>query len=134
MDPKPVILYLLKKYGPLTLRRIRYVMYLIDRELHNRYGYTLFRWKVYKYGIISRELYDALDDLWTDDKIERKVGDYDIVYECVGGCDVNIPPEVGEVVDYVIGIVNNMSDGELIRYVYRLDGIDYRIPGEILIG
>jgi len=135
MDTKHnAVLYMIKKYGPLESRMIRYITYLVDRELYRRYGHSLFKWKLYKYGPVSSELYKVLDELWMGDLVDRRIVDYGVVYEYVGSGSVEIPVEVKEVIDYVMGVTSVMTDDEIIEYVFKIDNLHNRIPGEVIIG
>jgi uncharacterized protein YwgA len=57
------------------------LLFLIDRELHRRFGSTVFRWKMYKYGPFSREVLDVLDNMEVYGSVVVKVADYAIIYE-----------------------------------------------------
>ncbi|MFZ8839769.1 MAG: hypothetical protein ACO2PM_12855, partial [Pyrobaculum sp.] len=49
--------------GPWARAELMKLLFFIDRELYRRFGATVFRWKMYKYGPFSREALDVLDDM-----------------------------------------------------------------------
>ena len=60
-----LIRYVLRR-GPMARTKLMKLLVLLDRELCQRVGSTVFRWKMYKYGPFSREVLDVLDDMEID--------------------------------------------------------------------
>ncbi len=56
-----LIIHVLRRAGPMPRAKLMKLLFLIDRELHRRYGAAAFRWRAYKYGPFSREVLDVLD-------------------------------------------------------------------------
>ena len=60
---RKAVLYVVKRLGEVDVKRLMYVMYLIDRELYYVAGFTLFSWKFTFGGLRSLDVYDVLADM-----------------------------------------------------------------------
>jgi uncharacterized protein YwgA len=109
------------------------LLFLIDRELHRRFGSTVFRWKMYKYGPFSREVLDVLDDMEIDGFVVAKVTDDAIIYELASTAPAELPQEVKETADKILETWAHKSLDELLTYVYNLDDVKETWPGKPLL-
>jgi hypothetical protein len=48
------VLYVAMRLGEFDVKRLMYIMYLIDRELYYVAGFTLFEWKFVFSGLLRR--------------------------------------------------------------------------------
>ena len=60
---RKVVLYVVAKLGEVDVKRLMYLMYLIDRELYYVAGFTLNDWKYIFSGLRSFDVYDVADEL-----------------------------------------------------------------------
>jgi hypothetical protein len=90
------------------------LLFLIDRELHRRYGAAVFRWKMYRYGPFSREVLDVLDDMEVYGSVVAKVTDDAIIYELASTAPAELPQEVKEVADQILEAWARRSLDELL--------------------
>jgi uncharacterized protein YwgA len=109
------------------------LLFLIDRELHRRFGSTVFRWKMYKYGPFSREVLDVLDDMEIDGFVAAKVTDDAIIYELASTAPVELPQGVKEVADQILETWAHKSLDDLLTYVYNLEEVKEAWPGKPLL-
>jgi uncharacterized protein YwgA len=109
------------------------LLFLIDRELHQRFGATVFRWKMYKYGPFSREVLDILDDMEIYGSVVAKVTDDAIIYELASTAPVELPQEVKEVADQILETWAHESLDDLLTYVYNLEEVKKAWPGKPLL-
>ena len=68
------------------------LLFLIDGELYQRFGATVFRWK-YKYGPFSREVLDVLSDMEVCGSVVAEVTDNAIIYELASTTSTELPQE-----------------------------------------
>jgi hypothetical protein len=115
-----LIMYVLRRAGPTARAKLMKLLFLIDRELHRRYGAAAFRWKMYKYGPFSREVLDVLDAMEIYRSVEALAEDGDIVYVLTTSAPADLPQEVKEVADQVLDEWGRKSLGELAAYVNSL--------------
>lgn len=113
-----LILYVLQRTGPMGRRRLVKLLFLIDRELCNRYGASAFRWVLYKYGPLSWDVYNTLDDLEELGLVEKEVAEDDIVYRAAAGGEPR--REVEEAADAVIEKWGGRRFDELVSHVNGL--------------
>jgi hypothetical protein len=130
-----LIVYVLRR-GPMGRRRLMKLLFLIDRELCRRYCVAAFRWKLYKYGPVSRDVYLTLDGLLDGVAVAITATDEDIVYELTSVAYVDVselPQEVKEVADQVLETWTRRSFDDLIAYVYSLEEVKTAWPGKRLL-
>ena len=127
-----LIRYVLRR-GPMARTKLMKLLFLIDRELHRRFGSTVFRWKMYKYGPFSREVLDVLDDMEIDGFVVAKVTDDAIIYELASTAPAELPQEVKETADKILETWAHKSLDELLTYVYNLDDVKETWPGKPLL-
>ena len=99
------------------------LLFLIDRKLYRKFGATVFRWKMYKYGPFSREVLDVLDDMEVYGSVVTKVTDDAIVYELATTAPAKLPQEVKEVADQILAVWAHKSLDDLLTYVYNLEEV-----------
>jgi hypothetical protein len=112
-----LIMYVLRRAGPMARARLMKLLFLIDRELHRRYGAAAFRWRAYKYGPFSREVLDVLDAMEIYRSVEALAEDGDIVYVLTTSAPADLPPEVKAAADQVLETWAHRSLDELAAYV-----------------
>jgi hypothetical protein len=112
-----LIRYVLRRAGPMPRAKLIKLLFLIDRELHRRYGAAAFRWRAYKYGPFSREVLDVLDAMELYRSVEARAEDGDVVYELASTAPADLPQEVEEVADGVLDEWGQKSLDELAAYV-----------------
>jgi len=127
-----LIRYVLRR-GPMARTELMKLLFLIDRELHRRFGSTVFRWKMYKYGPFSREVLDVLDDMEIDGFVAAKVTDDAIIYELASTAPAELPQEVREVADQILETWAYKSLDYLLTYVYNLEEVKKTWPGKPLL-
>jgi len=127
-----LIRYVLRR-GPMARTKLMKLLFLIDRELHRRFGSTVFRWKMYKYGPFSREVLDVLDDMEIDGFIVAKVTDDAIIYELVSTTPAELPQGVKEAADQILETWARQSLDDLLTYVYNLEEVKEAWPGKPLL-
>jgi len=116
---RKVVLYVVAQLKEVDVKRLMYVMYLIDRELYYVAGFTLFSWKFVFSGLRSFDVYDAADELTDLGYLDKVVGDRDVVYRFRReGVDVDVPRQLKEVIDKVLEKVGGVED--LGEYVLKL--------------
>jgi len=114
-----VILYVVARLKEVDVKRLMYVMYLVDRELYYVAGFTLFSWKFTFGGLRSFDVYDVADELTDLGYFDKVVGDKDIVYRFRReSVEVELHKQLKDVVDKVLGKVRDVED--LGEYVVKL--------------
>ena len=127
-----LIRYALRR-GPMARTKLMKLLFLIDRELYQRFGATVFHWKMYKYGPFSREVLDVLDDMEIDGFVVGKVTDDAIIYELASTAPAELPQEVKETADQILETWARRSLDELLTYVYNLEEVKEAWPGKPLL-
>ena len=127
-----LIRYVLRR-GPMVRTKLMKLLFLIDRELYQRFGATVFRWKMYKYGPFSREVLDVLDDMEVDGFVVAKVTDDAIIYELASTAPAELPQEGKEAADKILETWARRSLDELLTHVYNLDDVKKTWPGKPLL-
>jgi len=112
-----LIIHVLRRAGSTPRRKLMKLLFLIDRELYNRFGATAFSWKAYKYGPFSRDLLDVLDAMELHRSVEGRAEGGDIVYELTTTAPADLPQEVKEVADRVLDVWAGKGLDELAEYV-----------------
>ncbi|MFZ8810622.1 MAG: Panacea domain-containing protein [Pyrobaculum sp.] len=127
-----LIRYVLRR-GPMARTKLMKLLFLIDGELYQRFGATVFRWKMYKYGPFSRKVLDVLDDMEVYGSVVAKVTDDAIIYELASTAPVELPQEVREVADQILAVWAHKSLDDLLTYVYNLEEVKKAWPGKPLL-
>jgi uncharacterized protein YwgA len=127
-----LIRYVLRR-GPMARTKLMKLLFLIDRELYRRFGSTVFRWKMYKYGPFSREVLDVLDDMEIDGFVVARAEEDAIIYELASTAPAELPQDVKEVADQILETWARRSLDELLTYVYNLDDVKETWPGKPLL-
>jgi len=101
---RKVVLYVASRLGEFDVKRLMYLLYLIDRELYYLCGFTLFEWRFVYSGLRSFDVYDIADDLvdlgYLDKSLSNEGGMiYRFMRERV---KFELPKHVRDVVDKVI--------------------------------
>jgi len=116
-----LIIYVLRRGGGAMARgKLMKLLFLIDRELHRRYGAAAFRWKMYKYGPFSREVLDVLDAMEIYGSVVSRAEEGDVVYVLTSTAPADLPQEVREAADKILGEWAPKSLDELATYVNGL--------------
>jgi hypothetical protein len=126
-----LVAYVLRR-GDMPRRKLMKLLYLVDRELYMRRGYTVFRWKLYRYGPLSRGVFDALDELEDADAAEMYVTDDAVMYRLLQPLP-EPPDEVKEAADRVLDTWASRSLDELAEYVNNLEEVRDAWPGKPLL-
>jgi len=124
-----LIRYVLR--GPMARTELMKLLFLIDRELYRRYGATVFRWKMYKYGPFSREVLDVLDDMEACGSVVAEVADDAIIYGLASTAPTELPQEVKEAADKILDVWTRRSLDDLLTYVHSLEEAKKRQPEEL---
>jgi len=66
--------------GEVDVRRLMYLLYLVDRELFYLCGFTLFEWRFVYSGLRSFDVYDVVDELVDLGYLDKVVRENDVVY------------------------------------------------------
>ena len=127
-----LIRYVLRR-GPMARTKLMKLLFLIDRELHRKFGATVFHWKMYKYGPFSREVLDVLDDMEIDGFVVARAEEDAIIYELASTAPAELPQEVKEAADKILETWARRSLDELLTYVYNLDDVKETWPGKPLL-
>jgi len=127
-----LVRYVLRR-GPMARTKLMKLLFLIDRELYRRFGATVFRWKMYRYGPFSREVLDVLDDMEVYGSVVAKVTDDAIIYELASTAPVELPQVVKETADKILETWARRSFDELLTYVYNLEEVKETWPGKPLL-
>jgi len=116
---RKVVLYVVAQLKEVDVKRLMYVMYLVDRELYYVSGFTLFSWKFVFSGLRSFDVYDVADELTDLGYLDKVVGDKDIVYRFRReSVEVELHKQLRDVVDKVLEKVRGVED--LGEYVLKL--------------
>jgi hypothetical protein len=116
---RKVVLYVVAQLKEVDVKRLMYVMYLIDRELYYVAGFTLFSWKFVFSGLRSFDVYDVADELTDLGYLDKVVGDKDIVYRLRReSVEVELHKQLKNVVDKVLEKVEGMENLE--EYVLKV--------------
>jgi len=98
------VLYVASRLGEFDVKRLMYLMYLVDRELFYLCGFTLFEWRFVYSGLRSFDVYEVADELvdlgYLDKSLSNEGGMiYRFMRERV---KFELPKHVRDVVDKVI--------------------------------
>jgi len=77
---RKVVLYMVAQLGEVDVRRLMYLLYLVDRELFYLCGFTLFEWRFVYSGLRSFDVYDVVDELVDLGYLDKVVRENDVVY------------------------------------------------------
>jgi uncharacterized protein YwgA len=127
-----LIRYVLQR-GPMARTMLMKLLFLIDRELYQRFSSMVFRWKMYKYGPFSREVLDVLDDMEVYGSVVAKVTDDAIIYELASTAPAELPQGVKEVADQILETWAHKRLDNLLTYVYNLEEVKKAWPGKPLL-
>jgi len=97
-----VVLYVAERLGEFDIKRLMYLMYLVDRELFYLCGFTLFYWRFVYSGLRSFDVYDIADELVDLGYLDKEVKE-SIVYRFVRErVNIELHKHLKDVVDKVI--------------------------------
>jgi len=99
---KKVILYVAQQLGEVDVRRLMYLLYLVDRELYYLCGFTLFEWRFVYSGLRSYDVYDVADELVDFGYLDKVVKDSGIVYRFRRERKIDLTKHVKDIVDKVL--------------------------------
>ncbi|MFZ8811075.1 MAG: hypothetical protein ACO2PN_23580 [Pyrobaculum sp.] len=100
---RKTVLYVVVRLGEVDVKRLVYIMYLVDRELYYVAGFTLFDWMYVFSGLRSFDVYDVADELVDLGYFEKEVKDSNIVYRFRReGVEVELHRQLKDVVDKVL--------------------------------
>ena len=99
---KKVVLYMASRLGEFDVKKLMYLMYLVDRELFYLCGFTLFEWRFVFSGLRSFDIYDVADELVDLGYLDKEVKE-SVVYRFVRErVKFELPKHVRDVVDKVL--------------------------------
>ena len=104
---KKMVIYTVSKLGEVDVKRLTYIMYLVDRELYYLCGFTLFEWRLSLSGLRSFDIYNTVDELEAAGYLEREVRDDAIVYRARRS--VEPPKQIRDVVYKVVEKVKGVD-------------------------
>ena len=112
------MVYVVARLGEVDVKRLMYIMYLVDRELFYVAGFTLFLWRYTFGGLRSFDVYDVADELVDLGYFDKVVEGKDIVYRLRRKeVEVELHKQLRDVVDKVL--VKVEGDVNLEEYVAR---------------
>jgi hypothetical protein len=121
---RKVVMYVVAQLKEVDVKRLMYVVYLVDRELYYLCGFTWFTWRYVFSGLRSFDVYDVADELVDLGYLDKEVKEADVVYRFVReGVEVELPKQLKDVVDKVLEKVKDVKDLE----EYVLKRIDLNI-------
>ena len=113
-----VVVYVVARLGEVDVRRLMYIMYLVDRELFYVAGFTLFLWRYTFGGLRSFDVYDVADELADLGYFDKVVEGKDIVYRLRRReVEVELHKQLRDIVDKVL--VKVEGDVNLEEYVVK---------------
>lgn len=116
---KKTVLYVASRVRVFDVKRLMYIMYLVDRELYYVAGFTLFSWRYVLSGLRSFDVYDVVDGLVDLGYLDKVVNDNNIVYRFRREeVKVELPKQLKDVVDKVLVKVEGVVDLE--EYVVKM--------------
>jgi len=99
---RKVVLYAASRLGEFDVKRLMYLMYLVDRELFYLCGFTLFYWRFVFSGLRSFDVYEVADELVDLGYLDKEVKE-SVVYRFVRErVNIELPKHLKDVVDKVI--------------------------------
>jgi len=135
-----LILYTISKFGQKGISKIKLMklLFLIDRELAYRGKDPLFTWKIWKYGPLSFDALDIIDELivegyvqvkeWTEKGRKRKA--YTTTMRFL---PATLDRDVVSIVDEVVSKWRNKPLDELLSYIYNLEEVKDKWPGATVV-
>jgi hypothetical protein len=98
--------------GEVDVRRLMYLLYLVDRELFYLCGFTLFEWRFVYSGLRSFDVYDVVDELVDLGYLDKVVEDSDIVYRFMRERKIDLPKHLKDIVDKVLEKTGSIDELE----------------------
>lgn len=96
------MLYVASRLGEFDVKRLMYLLYLVDRELFYLCGFTLFSWRFVFSGLRSFDVYDVADELVDLGYLDKEMKE-SIVYRFVRErVKFELPRHLKDVVDKVL--------------------------------
>ena len=111
------MLYVASRLGEFDVKRLMYMIYLVDRELFYLCGFTLFEWRFVYSGLRSFDVYDVVDEL-VGLYLDKVVRDSGVVYRFMRERRVDLPKHVKDIVDKVLEKTRGIDNLE--EYVLKL--------------
>jgi len=96
------VLYVVAQLGEVDVKRLMYLLYLVDRELYYLCGFTLFYWRFVYSGLRSFDVYDIVDELVDLGYLDKVVRDSGVVYRFMRERKIDLPKHVKDIVDKVL--------------------------------
>jgi len=127
-----LVRYVLQR-GPMPHAKLVKLLFLIDRELCQRFGSMAFRWRTYKYDPLSCEVLDVVEELERDGFVVGKFVDGAVIYELTSATPAELPQEVREVTDQVLETWTHRSLDDILTYVQSLEEVRKTWPGRRLL-
>jgi len=128
-----VVLYVASRLGEFDVKRLMYLLYLVDRELFYLCGFTLFEWRFVYSGLRSFDVYEVVDELvdlgYLDKSLSNEGGMiYRFMRERV---KFELPKHVRDVVDKVLEKTKGIDEIAVLEehVLKRLDSDVVEIAG-----
>jgi len=96
------VLYVVAQLGEVDVKRLMYLLYLVDRELYYLCGFTLFYWRFVYSGLRSFDVYDIVDELVDLGYLDKVVRDSGVVYRFMRERKIDLPKHLKDIVDKVL--------------------------------
>jgi len=97
------VLYVASRLGEFDVKRLMYLLYLVDRELFYLCGFTLFEWRFVYSGLRSYDVYDVADVLVDLGYFDKVVKDSGVVYRFMRERKIDLPTKhLKDIVDKVL--------------------------------
>jgi uncharacterized phage-associated protein len=137
---KKLILYLVTRYYRVTGKgigrtKLMKLVFLVDYLYWKRFGKRLLdvKWVKYLYGPFSKAVLDTLDELEREGiigivELDKGITLYTALYN-----NIKLSEEAKKIVDEVVENFGKLSLDELLKYVYSLDEVRGRDPGEEML-
>jgi len=128
---RKVVLYVASRLGEFDVKRLMYLLYLVDRELFYLCGFTLFEWRFVYSGLRSFDVYEVVDelvDLYLDKDVKERGMIYRFMRERV---KFELPKHVKDVVDKVLEKTKGIDEIAVLEehVLKRLDSDVVEIAG-----
>jgi uncharacterized protein YwgA len=126
-----LVRYVLLRGATIHIKLVK-LLFLIDRELYRRFGATAFRWRMSKYGPLSCEVLDVVEELERDGLVVSRWNNGAVIYEPASATPAELPQEVREAADEVLGTWAHRSLDDIAEYVNNLEEVKKALPGKLL--
>jgi len=111
------------------------LVFLVDYLYWKRFGKRLLnvKWVKYLYGAFSKDVLDAIDELEREGIVGVVEVDKGITLYMARYSNIELGEDVKKIVEEVVEKFGKLSLEELLEYVYNLEEVRTREPGEEIL-